>query len=151
MKSANILSATEKYGGPFKLLILQFLGGQLIGSLLALSCYAWLISILHIHHQSSSSSSSAIVGIASYITIYILACLPATWLFFTRPWFAWVSITGDVIATAGSIAVAVLTRGSTANCAGLLTTQDAMAIAAGNSAEACKLQKVVFATGVCNA
>ena len=57
---------------------------------------------------------------------------------------------GDVVATAGSMAVAVLTRGSTANCAGLLSAEDMMAIGVGNASQACKLQKVVFAAGVCN-
>lgn len=150
MKLATLLASTQRYGGPYKLLILQLLGGQLIGAILGLSCYAWLISVLHMHHQASSSGDNAIVGIATYVTIYILVWMPATWMFFARPWFGWASMLGDVIATAGSIAIAVLTKGSTENCAGLLTTQGMMAIGAGNAAQACKLQKVVFATGVCN-
>jgi len=150
MKFATLVTASQKYGGPYKLLILQLLGGQLIGALLALSCYAWLISVLHIHHQPSSSSDNAIVGIATYVTVYILAWMPATWLLFARPWFGWASMLGDAFATAGSIAIAVLTRGSTANCAGLLTMEAMAAIRVGNAAQACKLQKVVFATGVCN-
>lgn len=150
MNLAGLLTLSQKHGGPWKLLILQLLGGQLIGALLALSCYAWLIATLHTHHQAASQSDEAIVGIATAITIYILAWMPATWYCFHRPWFGWMSIAGDVLATAGSIAVAVLTRGSTEDCKGLLTAGAMGAIGAGSAAQACKLQKVVFATGVCN-
>ena len=150
MNFSALLAMSHKYGGPWKLLLLNLLPGALIGSLLALSCYAWLISVLHIHHQPSSSGDNAIVGIATYVAIYVLAWTPATWFFFSRPWFGWASVGGDVVATAGSMAVAVLTRGSTANCAGLLTAEDMMAIGVGNASQACKLQKVVFAAGVCN-
>lgn len=57
---------------------------------------------------------------------------------------------GDFVAAAGSIAIAVLTRGSTKDCEGLLTAGGVLAVGVGNAAQACKLQKVVFATGVCN-
>jgi hypothetical protein len=150
MTLSGLLAASHKYGGPWKLLLLNLLPGALIGALLAMSSYAWLISVLHIHHRASSSSDDAIVGIATYIAIYVFAWTPATWFFFSKPWFGWASIGGDVVATAGSIAVAVLTRGSTGNCTGLLSPEDIMAVGTKNASQACKLQKVVFATGVCN-
>ena len=150
MNLSALLAFSNKYGGPYKLLLLQLYGGAFIGAILGLSCYAWLISVLHIHHRASSSSDEAIVGIATYLTLYILAWIPLTWKFFEKSWFGWASIGGDVFATAGSIAIAVLTRGSTENCKGLLSLEDKMAVGAGNGSQACKLQNVVFATGVCN-
>ncbi len=58
---------------------------------------------------------------------------------------------GDILAVGGSIAIAVLTRGSiSAICSGLFVAGEEGQVGAGDVQQACKLQKVVFATGICN-
>ncbi len=150
MNLSALLKASYAYGGPYKLLLLNLRGGQFIGAILALSCYAWLMSVLSSRHLAIASSNKAIVGLGTYLSIYILASIPATWLYFKKAWFRWASMSGDVLGVAGSIAVAVLTRGSTSTCKGLFTAGEDVQVGASNMQEACKLQKVVFATGICN-
>ena len=56
-----------------------------------------------------------------------------------------------MLAVAGSIAIAVLTRGSTsAACSGLFVAGEEAQVGKSTGQQACKLQKVVFATGICN-
>ena len=150
MNLSALLKASHAYGGPYKLLLLNLRGGQFIGAILALSCYAWLISVLSSHHLAVPSNNKAIVGLGTYLSIYILASMPAIWLFFEKAWFGWVSMSGDVLGVAGSIAIAVLTRGSTRACSGLFTAGEEAQIGPSIVQQACKLQKVVFATGICN-
>ena len=151
MKFSAMITASHAYGGPYKLLLLQFRGGQFIGAILALSCYAWLISTLSSDHLPVAAGPKAIVGIGTFVSVYILAMMPATWFCFGPTWFDWANIAGDVLAVAGSIAVAVLTRGSTSNCSsGLFVNGEESQVSISVVQEACKLQKVVFATGICN-
>lgn len=126
-------------------------GGQSIGAILAFSIFAWIMSIHTTHHLSTPPTIKAVEGIAVYLTIYILASMPATWFYFERAWFEWGSMIGDVLGIAGSVAVAVLTRGSTgASCTGLFTGADVAVVGMANVLEACKVEKVVFATGIAN-
>ena len=76
----------------------------------------------------------------------------AIWLYlFEKGWVEWASLGGDVLAIAGSIAVAVLARGATsATCSGLFVGGEEAQVGMGTEQQACKLQKVVFATGICN-
>lgn len=150
MKLSTLLKASHSYGGPYKLLLLNLRGGQFIGAILALSCYAWIMSTISSHHLPVAAVNKAIVGLGTYISVYILASMPGTWYFFDKRWFEWANMVGDVVAVAGSIAVAVLTRGSTANCSGIFLGDEAAAVGMANMSQACKLQKVVFATGICN-
>ena len=56
-----------------------------------------------------------------------------------------------MLGVAGSIAIAVLTRGSTsAACSGLFVAGEEAQVGKSTAQQACKLQKVVFATGICN-
>lgn len=150
MRLSALLKASYAYGGPYKLLFLNLRGGQFIGAILALSCYAWLLSILSSHHLAIASGNKAIVGIGTYLSIYILASMPAIWLYFEKAWFEWASMGGDMLGVAGSIAIAVLTRGSTSACSGLFVAGEEAHIGKSTGQRACKLQKVVFATGICN-
>lgn len=150
MGLSALLEGSYAYGGPYKLLLLNLRGGQFIGAILAVSCYAWLLSTLSSHHLAIASSNKAIVGIGSYLSIYILASMPAIWLYFEKAWFEWVSMGADVLAVAGSIAIAVLTRGSTSACSGLFVAGEEAQVGMSTVSQACKLQKVVFATGICN-
>ncbi len=59
-------------------------------------------------------------------------------------------MSGDILGVAGSIAVAVFTRGSTSACSGLFTNGEEAQLEVSSVQQACKLQKVVFATGICN-
>ena len=151
MNLSALLKASYAYGGPYKLLFLNLRGGQFIGAILALSCYAWLLSTLSSHHLAIASANKAIVAIGTYLSIYILASMLAIWLYFEKAWFEWASMGGDVLAVAGSIAIAVLTRGSTsAACSGLFVAGEEAQVGKSTGQQACKLQKVVFATGICN-
>ena len=150
MDMSALINASYAYGGPYKLLLLNLRGGQLIGTILAFSCYAWLISTLSSHHLAIASANKAIVGLGSYLSFYLLASMPATWLYFEKAWFAWATMGADLLAVAGSIAIAVLTRGSTSDCSGLFVGGEKAQLKMSTTSEACKLQKVVFATGVCN-
>ena len=150
MRLSALLKASYAYGGPYKLLFLNLRGGQFIGAILALSCYAWLLSTLSSHHLAIASGNKAIVGIGTYLSIYILASMSAIWLYFEKAWFEWASMGGDVLGVAGSIAIAVLTRGSTSVCSGLFVAGEEAQVGKSTGQQACKLQKVVFATGICN-
>ena len=55
-----------------------------------------------------------------------------------------------MLGVAGSIAIAVLTRGSTSVCSGLFIAGEEAQVGVHIVQQACKLQKVVFATGICN-
>jgi len=154
MNLSALLKASHAYGGPYKLLLLNLRGGQFIGAILALSCYAWLMSTLASHHLAIASSNKAIVGLGTYLSIYILASMPAIWLYFEKAWFGWASMSGDVLGVAGSIVIAVLTRGSTRGstsaCSGPFLAGEEARVGMNTVQQACKLQKVVFATGICN-
>jgi len=150
MNLSALLKASHAYGGPYKLLLLNLRGGQFIGAILALSCYAWLMSALASDHLAIASSNKAIVGLGTYLSIYILASMPAIWLYFEKAWFGWASMSGDVLGVAGSIVIAVLTRGSTSACSGLFLAGEEAKVGMNTVQQACKLQKVVFATGICN-
>ena len=154
MNPSALLKASYAYGGPYKLLLLNLRGGQFIGAILALSCYAWLASVLSSHQLAIAPADEAIVGLGAYLSIYILVSMPATWLYFEKEWFAWASMGGDVLGVAGSVAVAVLTRGSTgastSACSGPFINGEEAQLGGSNVEQACKLQKVVFATGICN-
>ncbi len=150
MKFSALINASYAYGGPYKILLLNLRGGQFIGAILALSSYAWLISVLSSHHLVIASRNEAITGIGTYLSIYILVSMPAIWLYFEKAWFAWASMSADMLGVAGSIAIAVLTRGSTSVCSGLFIAGEEAQVGVHIVQQACKLQKVVFATGICN-
>ncbi len=151
MKFSAFLKASDAYGGPYKLLLLSLRGGQFIGAILALSCYAWLISTLSSDQLAVNSSNKGVAGIGAYLSLYILISMPMTWLFLETAWFKCVSMGGDVLGIAGSIAVAVLTSGSTGTaCRGLFVVGEELPLDSSDWLQACKLQKVVFATGICN-
>ena len=150
MEISALINASYAYGGPYKILLLNLRGGQFIGAILALSCYAWLTSVLSSHHLAIASANKAIVGLGSYLSIYILASMPVTWLYFEKAWFGWATMGADLLGVAGSIAVAVLTRGSTSACSGLFVQGEEVQLGMSSVQQACKLQKVVFATGICN-
>lgn len=150
MKMAAVVRASYPYGGPYKLLLLNLRGGQFIGAILALSCFAWLISALSSRHLAITSSNKAIVGLGTCLSIYILASMPAIWLYLEKAWLGWASMSGDVLGVVGSITIAALTRGSTSACSGLFIAGEEAQVGASDMQQACKLQKVVFATGICN-
>lgn len=150
MQPSALLNASHNYGGPWKLLSMSLRGGQFIGATLALSIFAWLMAILSGQHLPTSHADKAVEGISAYLMVYILAWMPATWFCFERPWFWWGSTIGDIVGMAGSIAIAVLTRGSTMKCSGLFTKGETDILGVTNVQEACRLQKVVFATGISN-
>ena len=151
MNLSNLLQASHAYGGPYKLLLVQFRGGQFIGAILALACYAWLITSLSSRNLPVVPSSKAIVALGTYLSTYLLILMGTTWKFFDQVWFDTVNIAGDILAIVASVAVAVFTRGSTINCStGLFVSGEERLVPVNITHQACKLQKVVFATGVCN-
>ena len=151
MNLSRLLQASHAYGGPYKLLLVQFRGGQFIGAILALASYAWLIANLSSRGLPVAASPKALVALGSCVSAYLLVLTPATWRYFDQLWFDSVNIAGDSLAIAGSIAVAVLTRGSTRNCGtGLFVNAEESQVPTNIVQQACKLQKVVFATGICN-
>lgn len=147
----GLLQAAHVYGGPYKLLLILFRGGQIIGAILAFACYAWLVSNLSSRGLPVAASPKAIVALGTYVCAYLLILIPATCWYFDELWFDSANIAGDVLAVIGSIVVAVLTRGSTSNCnTGLFVAGERPQMPRNMTQQACKLQKVVFATGVCN-
>ena len=151
MKFSGLLQSSHAYGGLYKLFIVQFRGGQFIGAILCLACYAWLIANLSSRGLPLAASPKALVALGTYVSAYLLVLTPATWRYFDQLWFDSVNIAGDALAIAGSIAVAVLTRGASSNCStGLFVVGEEPQVPTNTTQEACKLQKVVFATGICN-
>ena len=125
-------------------------GGQLPGVILTFSIFAWIISSLSDHNLHISSVDVTALVIAVYLTTYLLASMVATYLHFGRPWLACVSIVGDVIGIAGSVAVAVLLHPSAANCNVQFMMAEGEMISMSHATKACSLQKVAFAANVTN-
>jgi hypothetical protein len=147
----TLLRASNAFGGPYKFLLMNLRGGQLVGAILAFACYAWLISTLTPKHLQVEPADGAIVGLGAWVSVYIVASMVAIGIAFQTAWCDWLNLVGDLLAVAGSVAVAVLTRESTGVCGGLFTgAMEEARVGAADVSQACKLQKVVFATGVCN-
>jgi uncharacterized protein YqgC (DUF456 family) len=125
-------------------------GGQIQGTILSFSIFAWIISSLSIHSFDFSSGDVAVLVIAVYLTAYILASMLATHFYFGRSWLAYVNLVGDVIGIGGSIAVAVLLHPSAGNCNVQFMIREAEVISMSHATKACSLQKVVFAANITN-
>jgi hypothetical protein len=145
-----LLKFSHKFGGPWKFLLMNLRGGQIQGTILSFSTFAWIISNLSSHNSHVSSADLAVLVISIYLATYIGASMVATHLYFGRPWLAYVNLLGDVVGIAGSIVVAGLLHPSAANCNIRFMILEGEAISMGFTTKACSLQKVVFAANITN-
>jgi hypothetical protein len=145
-----LLKMSNKFGGPWKFLLMNLRGGQIQGTILSFSIFAWIISNLSSHNLHASSVDVAALVISVYLATYILASILATHFCFGRSWLAYVNMVGDVIGIAGSIVVAVLLHPSAANCNVQFMISEGQIISMSHATKACSLQKVVFAANITN-
>jgi hypothetical protein len=145
-----LLELSHKFGGPWKFLLMNLRGGQIQGTILSFSIFAWIISKVSSHNSHVSSADVAVLVIGVYLATYILASMVATQLYFGRSWLVYINLVGDVIGIAGSIVVAVLLHPLAANCNVNFMILEGEAISMGYATKACSLQKVVFAANITN-
>jgi len=145
-----LLELSQKFGGPWKFLLMNLRGGQVQGVILTFSIFAWIISSLSGHDFNRMSTDVAVLVIAVYLTTYILACMLATHLYFGRLWLAYGTMVGDVIGIGASIAVAVLLHPSAANCDVQFMKVEGEILSMSHATKACSLQKVAFAANITN-
>lgn len=145
-----LLQFSNKFGGPWKFLLMNLRGGQIQGTILSFSIFAWIISQLSSHNLHVSSVDVAVVVISVYLATYILASMLATHFYFGRSWLAYINMVGDVVGIAASIVVGVLLHPSAASCNVQFMKSEKGATSMSYATKACSLQKVVFAANITN-